>query len=126
MTIAPRRPQPVIDASKRSFEADILAGLGSPQKSIPCQYFYDEAGSVLFEQITGLPEYYPTRTEIAILKSCAGVIAKTAKSATVLVEFGSGSSVKTDILLAACPAIQRYVPIDVSATSLALAKARLA
>ena len=125
MTVAPRRLLPVIDVPVRSFESDILTGLGQPQKSIPCQYFYDEAGSALFEQITELPEYYPTRTEISILKSCAGAISAKATPGTVLVEFGSGSSLKTDIVLAACPAIQRYVPIDVSETSLALAKARL-
>ena len=126
MTVAPRRLPPVVDVSRRSFETDILAGLGQPQKTIPCQYFYDGAGSALFEQITELPEYYPTRTEIAILKSCAGAISATAKPGTVLVEFGSGSSLKTGILLAACPAITRYVPIDVSETSLAQATARLA
>ena len=112
--------------STSAFATDILNGLGQLQKSIPCQYFYDAAGSALFEQITELPEYYPTRAEVAILHTCIGVIAAKTKPETVLVEFGSGSSIKTDILLAACPAIETYVPIDVSKTSLALAKARLA
>lgn len=107
------------------FELDIRAGLSRPAKSIPCQYFYDAAGSALFEQITELPEYYPTRTEAAILHACAGDIAARTRVGTALVEFGSGSSVKTDIVLAACPMISRYVPIDVSQTALSSAKARL-
>lgn len=126
MTAATRRLLPTIDVPKRAFETDILAGLAQSQKTIPCRYFYDEAGSVLFEKITELPEYYPTRTEISILKTFVGQIAGNVAPGTVLVEFGSGSSIKTDILLAACPAIERYVPIDVSETSLELAKARLA
>ena len=68
--------------STRAFESDILNGLGQLQKSIPCQYFYDAAGSVLFEQITELPEYYPTRAEVAILHACAGVIAAKTKPGT--------------------------------------------
>ena len=116
-----------LTAPKRasSFEADILFGLSQPQKSIPCQYFYDAAGSRLFEQITELEEYYPTRTEIAILRACAPQLAAETKDGTVLVEFGSGSSLKTEILLSACPAIRRYVPIDVSHTMLQSAKSRL-
>lgn len=108
-----------------NFELDIRAGLSTREKSIPCQYFYDAAGSALFEQITELPEYYPARTEVAILNSCAGDIAARTREGAVLVEFGSGSSVKTGILLAACPMIGRYVPIDVSDTALAGAKVRL-
>ena len=111
--------------SPSSFETDVLMGMSQPQKLIPCRYFYDAAGSALFEQITQLEEYYPTRTEIAILQSCAAEIAASATAGTVLVEFGSGSSIKTEILLAACPAIRRYLPIDVSHTMLDDAKVRL-
>jgi dimethylhistidine N-methyltransferase len=109
-----------------NFARDILTGLRSAQKTIHCKYFYDAVGSALFEQITALPEYYPTRTEIDILSTCATDIASRTIPGTVLVEFGSGSSIKTDILLAACPAITHYVPIDVSPTALAGAAARLA
>ena len=69
-----------------AFGSDILAGLSQPQKAIPCRYFYDEAGSALFEQITVLPEYYPTRTEIGILQSCASQIAAHTPEGTALIE----------------------------------------
>jgi dimethylhistidine N-methyltransferase len=108
-----------------AFEADILAGLAQNQKTIPCKYFYDAAGSALFEQITTLDEYYPTRSEVEILTRYAKDIASRTLDDTVLVEFGSGSSLKTELLLSACPAITRYIPIDVSETSLAEAKYRL-
>ena len=123
----PHQTEPANRVSKppSPFEADVLAGLSQRQKSIPCQYFYDQAGSLLFEQITELAEYYPTRTEVAILRACVRQIAADIIEGTVLVEFGSGSSMKTDILLAAINAIRRYVPIDVSDTMLAGAKARL-
>jgi dimethylhistidine N-methyltransferase len=107
------------------FEADVRLGLSARQKSLPCQYFYDQTGSLLFELITELDEYYPTRTEIGILQTCVQQISAATDGGTVLIEFGSGSSVKTDILLAACPAITHYVPIDVSSTILAIAKERL-
>jgi dimethylhistidine N-methyltransferase len=126
MTVTQPTLPPAIQRVKPAFEADILTGLGQPLKTIPCRYFYDAIGSALFEEITELPEYYPTRTELSILTSCATAIAQKTTPGTVLVEFGSGSSVKTDILLAACPAITQYVPIDVSGSSLASAVARLA
>lgn len=115
----------VAASEQKQFEADVCAGLASARKSLPCQYFYDERGSQLFEQITGLAEYYPTRTEIGILQAHADAIASRVREGTVLVEFGSGSSLKTDLLLAACPAITHYVPIDVSPTMLEGAKSRL-
>jgi dimethylhistidine N-methyltransferase len=113
------------DLEQRAFEADILSGLAQSAKSIPCKYFYDAAGSALFEQITTLDEYYPTRSEIEILQRHAADIASRTQDETVLVEFGSGSSIKTELLLQACPAITCYLPIDVSETSLADAKLRL-
>jgi len=109
-----------------SFAADIHAGLAANQKSIPCKYFYDAVGSALFERITTLDEYYPTRSEIEILTRHAGDIASHTVEATVLVEFGSGSSTKTELVLAACPTITHYIPIDVSETAMAAAKLRLA
>ena len=111
---------------RAAFERDILSGLGQAQKSIPCKYFYDAIGSALFEQITVLDEYYPTRSEIEILTDHAGDIASRTLPDCVLLEFGSGSSTKTELLLAACPMITRYIPIDVSVTAMAEAKARLA
>lgn len=126
MTIANRAVSPSLPSPQSQFEHDVMVGLGRARKALPSQYFYDAIGSDLFEQITELPEYYPTRTEIRILHDCASQIADRTLDGTVLVEFGSGSSLKTDILLAACPAITRYVPIDVSHASLTLAAARLA
>mgnify|MGYP001791214424 FL=1 len=96
------------------FLSDVLAGLAQPQKTLPCQYFYDEAGSNLFEQITELPEYYPTRTEISILNTHADAIAATLGSRALLVEYGAGASTKTRILLDALKDPAGYVPIDVS------------
>lgn len=101
-------------AASDRFLRDVLHGLSQPQKTLPSQYFYDEAGSVLFEQITELPEYYPTRTEIGILNQHASTIAKAMGPNTLLVEYGAGASTKTRILLDALTDPAGYVPIDVS------------
>lgn len=96
---------------------DVVNGLKQLPKTIPCRYFYDDYGSHLFEQITDLPEYYPTRTEQAILAKCALEIAQLTGSCE-LVELGSGSSRKTRILLEAYGHLHtqlQYYPIDVSA-----------
>lgn len=103
-----------------------LAGLAKTQKSLPSWLFYDARGSELFEEITRLPEYYPTRTEAAILKTAAADIAADTPIGSVLVEFGSGSSRKTEILLAALPTLSAYAPIDVSQSALDEATGRLA
>ena len=108
------------------FAEAALAGLGTPQKTLPCQYFYDARGSALFEQITDVPEYYPTRTEAAILGACVEDIVAGTPAGSVLVEFGSGSSRKTEILLDALDKLAAYVPIDVSASALDDARSRLA
>jgi dimethylhistidine N-methyltransferase len=100
------------------FEADVLAGLAKPQKAVPPKYFYDAEGSRLFEAITELAEYYPTRTEIALLRHVAPQIAELISPAAGLVEFGSGASVKTRILLDAAPQIAVYAPIDISGAAL--------
>lgn len=97
------------------FAADVLEGLAQSQKTVPCQWLYDERGSALFEDITVLPEYYPTRTETAILKRHALAIAAVAGKNANLVEYGSGASVKTRLLLDALEDVHSYVPIDVSA-----------
>lgn len=95
------------------FRADVLAGLASRPRAIPARWFYDQRGSELFERITQLPEYYPTRTETAILTACAREIGRIAGEGRAVVEFGSGSSAKTPILLGAV-APSAYVPIDIS------------
>ncbi len=96
---------------------DIIQGLQQTPKYLPCRYFYDDRGSQLFENITDLPEYYPTRTEQSILENCALDIARLTGSCE-LVELGSGSSRKTRILLEAYDRLHnelQYCPIDVSA-----------
>ena len=84
------------------FATEVLQGLSRPSKSLPCRFFYDARGSELFEKITRVPEYYPTRAEAAILKAHAGEIARGVPDGGVLVEFGSGSSLKTELLLEIC------------------------
>ncbi len=105
---------PVAAAQLATFRADVVRGLSKEQKTLPCQYFYDEAGSVLFEQITELPEYYPTRTEVAILNAHIGEISETLGDDILLVEYGAGASTKTRILLDNLVKPAGYVPIDVS------------
>ena len=107
------------------FEADVLRGLAQPQKAVPPKYFYDAEGSRLFEAITDLAEYYPTRTEIALLRRIAPEIAQLISPGAALVEFGSGASVKTRILLDAAPQIGVYAPIDISQAALEEASAAI-
>jgi dimethylhistidine N-methyltransferase len=100
-------------------------GMASKPKSIPSRFFYDEAGSELFEEITRLDEYYPTRTEMDILKTQSAQIASELGSNCLLVEFGSGSSLKTELILDKLDAPAGYVPIDISPTALDEATSRL-
>ena len=93
---------------------EILKGLQQPQKTLPSKYFYDERGSQLFEQICELPEYYPTRTEISILTSNMDEISRALGGRIDLVEFGSGSSLKTRMLLDHLQNIHAYFPVDIS------------
>lgn len=111
---APARLRP----RRSSFASDVLEGLSRSAKSIPPKHFYDAEGSALFEAICELAEYYPTRTERALLSRHAGEIAAAAPDGAVLVEFGSGASVKTRILLDAAPQIAAYAPIDISREAL--------
>lgn len=110
---------------RSAFSVAVLAGLSSPEKSIPSRFLYDAAGSELFERITELPEYYPTRTEMRILKTRASEIAASAAPGNVLIEFGSGSSLKTELLLAEMHRLHAYVPIDISPAALREAQARI-
>jgi L-histidine N-alpha-methyltransferase len=108
--------------------ADVAAGLTATPKSLPPKYFYDARGSELFEEITRLPEYYPTRAETAILTRRAGEIAGLARCAS-LVELGSGTSAKTRLLLGALRAagtLREFVPFDVDPAVLAQASTALA
>ncbi|HET7399922.1 MAG TPA: L-histidine N(alpha)-methyltransferase [Intrasporangium sp.] len=111
-----------------AMRSDVRQGLTRQPKQLPPKYFYDARGSALFEDITRLPEYYPTRVERAILESSAAQIAALC-GADTLVELGSGSSEKTRLLLdalAAAGLLRRYVPVDVSASALETAMAELA
>ncbi|WP_308108349.1 L-histidine N(alpha)-methyltransferase [Streptomyces antimicrobicus] len=105
-------------AADTALRADVLAGLTRTPKSIPPKWFYDARGSELFEEITRLPEYYPTRAEREILLERAQEIAA-ATGARTLVELGSGSSEKTRHLIEALPGLDTYVPVDVSESALA-------
>ncbi len=101
------------DGVDLAFRADVLNGLAERQKAIPARWFYDHVGSQLFEQITQLPEYYPTRVETGLLKAHGREMALMAGTGRAVVEFGSGSSVKTPLLLREVYAAA-YVPIDIS------------
>lgn len=103
-----------ISLGQPSVAEEVLHGMGKDQKQLPSKLFYDERGSRLFEEITQTEEYYPTRTERAILDSNIGDIAEQAGSGVTLVELGSGSSRKTRLLLEKLPALQAYIPVDIS------------
>ncbi|WP_405687996.1 L-histidine N(alpha)-methyltransferase [Streptomyces sp. NBC_01387] len=108
------------DATDAALRADVLDGLTRAPKTLPPKWFYDARGSDLFEEITALPEYYPTRAEREILLARADGIAR-ATGARTLIELGSGSSEKTRHLLDALPELESYVPVDVSESALTAA-----
>ncbi len=112
MQTAVRARRPIESANP--FAADVIAGLSSKPKHLPPKYFYDLAGSALFDRITRLPEYYPTRSELELLKRHAPAITSLFPPACALVEFGAGASTKARILLRAATSIEAYVPIDIS------------
>jgi len=97
-----------------TFAADVMTGLAARPKSLPPKYFYDLQGSALFERITELPEYYPTRCEIGILQDNAPAIASMFPPGCALIEFGSGSSRKARIVLSAAATVEAYIPVDIS------------
>lgn len=105
---------------------DVLRGLSLPEKNIPSLYFYDQRGSELFDAITALPEYYPTRTEVSILEANGAEIAATLGPGVRLIELGSGSALKTELLLARLEAPAAYVPVEISREHLRAAAARIA
>ncbi|MFO7565825.1 MAG: L-histidine N(alpha)-methyltransferase [Enhygromyxa sp.] len=103
---------------ERSFAEDVLFGLASAPKSLPCKYFYDARGSALFDRITELDEYYPTRTEAELMRAHAKAMAATIGPGALIVELGSGSSVKTRLLLDELERPAGYAPVDISAAHL--------
>ena len=107
-----RAPHPAETA--KDFAADVIAGLTAKPKYLPPKYFYDLTGSGLFDRITSLPEYYPTRSELGLLTKHAPEIASLFPPASALVEFGSGSSRKARILLRTAASLEAYVPVDIS------------
>ena len=108
------------------FEVDVLDGLDDDQKHLPSIWLYDRRGSELFEEITEVAEYYPTRTETRLLAGLAPQLESEIGGVHTLVEIGSGSSRKTRLLLAAMHSLKRYVPVDISAEYLHDAAAGLA
>lgn len=113
--------QPEVD----SFLRDVLSGLSAPQKTLPPKYFYDARGSELFDAICALPEYYPTRTELAMLQDVGAEIAERVGSGSAIVEYGSGAGRKTRILIRALEP-RAYVAIDISGEQLRVAASGLA
>lgn len=103
-----------VDEANEEFAGDLIRGLGCKPKEIPCKYFYDARGSELFDRICRLPEYYQTRTEMALLRHHANEIARLMGARVELIEFGAGSLAKVRILLDALPEPKSYVPIDIS------------
>lgn len=113
-------------AERSRFLADVVRGLSKGEKAIPCKWLYDERGSFLFDAICELEVYYPTRTEIAITRTRAAEIAALVGPRARLVELGSGSSVKTRILLSNLVDLYAYVPVDISAEHLERTSQKLA
>ena len=111
--VALARTSRQLQSEEDAFASDVLGGLTATPKRVPPKYFYDETGSHLFDRITELPEYYPTRCEMRILEAHAGEIAKLIPEGAALVEFGSGSNKKARILLKAAPKLACYVPVDI-------------
>lgn len=109
-----------------AFARAFLDGMRRTPKSVPCKFFYDETGSALFDRICDLPEYYPTRTEMALLKEHAGAIADLMGAGIELIEFGAGSLTKAQLLLDALKEPEAYIPIDISGDYLARVCADLA
>ena len=111
--VSPLRQKPLSEAAKQ-FRDDVLAGLHAPTRAIPSKYFYDQRGSALFDKICELQEYYPTRTEAAIMRRHSRMMAACIGDNSRLVEYGSGSSLKTRILLDQLKQLDTYLPIDIS------------
>lgn len=114
------------DHASDNFLQDVLTGLGQSPKTLSSKYFYDERGSQLFDDICELPEYYPTRTEMALLRAISGDVAALVGEGATVIEFGSGSSTKIRILLDALESPLAYVPVDISREHLLMSSKDLA
>src|SRR4051795_1007451 len=101
-------------SDRKLFRSDVIEGLSRLQKAIPCRWLYDERGSDLFEEITRLEDYYPTRTETAILRARQRDLRQFTGPGSILIEYGAGAGVKTELVLDALAEPQGYVPIDVA------------
>src|ERR1700674_4711752 len=110
---APLAKAHLFDETTSAFARDVIDDLSQHPKRLSPKYFYDAAGSELFEQITVLPEYYPTRTELGILRSRGDEIAAIIPNGAALVEFGAGATTKVRLLLERCE-FGAYVPVDIS------------
>src|SRR5882757_5160319 len=102
-----------LDEATSVFAGDVIGGQSKFPKTLSPKYFYDAKGSELFEQITVLPEYYPTRTELSILRQRGGDIARLIPHGAALIEFGAGATTQVRLLLERC-AFGAYVPVDIS------------
>ncbi len=98
----------------KTFLSDVLEGLSQPQKTLSCRWLYDDRGSQLFEAITALPEYYLSRTEVAILRSKIREIAAFVGSDAAVIEYGAGAALKTEILFGGLETPRLYVPVDIA------------
>jgi dimethylhistidine N-methyltransferase len=97
-----------------SFQSDVMSGLSGLKKTLPCRWLYDNIGSELFEAITRVPEYYPTRTETVILQTHIREIADFAGQNAILIEYGAGAGIKTETLIAALRSLACYIPVDIA------------
>lgn len=110
----PRAPLESASPDNASFASDVIAGLTATPKHVPPKHFYDTEGSRLFEEITRTAEYYPTRSELEILRTHAASMAALIPDGATLIEFGSGALTKVRLLLDAAPQLAAYVPVDIS------------
>ena len=119
-TVIPSTDVELLDhhPSDDDLESEILAGLSATQKFLPPKFFYDKRGSQLFDDITELPEYYPTRTETTIMQACIDELVSHIGPQASLIEFGSGASTKTRILLDNLKSLAAYVPVEISKSHL--------
>ncbi|MBX6745740.1 MAG: L-histidine N(alpha)-methyltransferase [Acetobacteraceae bacterium] len=124
--MSPALARDAATAQRAALLADALTGLSAPRKTLPCKWLYDAEGARLFEAITRLPEYYPTRTEIAILRDQSPAIAAAVGPGAAVVEFGPGDGAKAALLLSGLDAPAAYVPVEIAPEWLDGAASRVA
>jgi len=126
MAISNLLPLVNLAPAQQSIRAEVLASLSESPPRLPSKYFYDQRGSELFDAICELPEYYPTRTEVSILQRCLPELAERVGEQAVVIEIGSGSGLKTELLLQALESPAAYIPMDISQEHLLQSAERLA